>query len=125
MMRKRCALRPGVPGVLDLIRVRSLVGRFLEHSRIYAFENGGDGEIYIGSADLMERNLDRRVEVLCPILDPEIREHIGHTLLRLYLRDDSKAMVLQADGRYERVRTPGSGSVDAQDILTSSGISHA
>jgi polyphosphate kinase len=125
IVRGICCLRPGVPGVSDLIRVRSVVGRFLEHSRIYAFENGGDGEIYIGSADLMERNLDRRVEALCPILDPEIREHIGHVLLRLYLRDDSKAMVLRSDGRYERVRTPGTGSVDAQAILTSSRLPQA
>jgi polyphosphate kinase len=119
IVRGICCLRPGVPGVSDLIRVRSLVGRFLEHSRVYAFENGGDGEIYIGSADLMERNLDRRVEALCPILDPDIREHIGHVLLRVYLRDDSKAMALRADGRYERVHSQGARSVDAQGMLLS------
>jgi polyphosphate kinase len=117
VVRGICCLRPGVPGVSDLIRVRSLVGRFLEHSRIYAFENGGEGEIYIGSADLMERNLDRRVETLCPILDPELRNYIGHVLLRLYLKDDAKATALRPDGRYERVRTQGAGTVDAQDIL--------
>jgi polyphosphate kinase len=119
IVRGICCLRPGVPGVSDLIRVRSLVGRFLEHSRIYAFENGGDGEIYIGSADLMERNLDRRVEALCPVLDPELRDYIGHGLLRLYLRDDAKATALRADGRYERVRSHGGATVDAQEMLMS------
>ena len=93
-----------------------MVGRFLEHSRVYAFENGGSREIYIGSADLMERNLDRRVEVLCPVLDPAIRDEIGQ-LLRMYLRDDTKATALEADGRYEPVQTRRAGSIDAQEML--------
>ena len=80
IVRGICCLRPGLPGVSDLITVRSVVGKFLEHSRIYAFENGGSGEIYIGSADLMERNLDRRVEALCPVLDPAIRDYIARLL---------------------------------------------
>src|SRR5262249_10178447 len=108
-----------IPGVSDLIRVRSIVGRFLEHSRIYAFENGGNTEIYIGSADLMERNLDRRVESLCPVLDPDIPHYLRFELLRTYLRDDTRATVLRADGRYERIHQTRAGTIDAQQILTS------
>jgi len=119
IVRGICCLRPGVPGVSDLIRVRSIVGRFLEHSRVYCFENGGDVEVYIGSADLMERNLERRVEALCPVFDPDIRQHLRHDLLRAYLRDDTRATVLQPDGRYERIRDPQSGTVDAQLELVS------
>ena len=117
IVRGICCLRPGLPGVSDLIRVRSVVGRFLEHSRIYAFQNGGNPEIFVGSADLMERNLDRRVEVLCPILDPAIRDYIGQVLLRMYLRDDTKATILQANGRYEPVHEAQSGTIDPQAVL--------
>jgi polyphosphate kinase len=116
IVRGICCLRPGLPGVSDLIQVRSVVGRFLEHSRVYAFENGGSREIYLGSADLMERNLDRRVEVLCPVLDPAIRDEIGQ-LLRMYLRDDTRATALEADGQYEPVQMRRTGSIDAQEML--------
>ncbi|HEY7284093.1 MAG TPA: polyphosphate kinase 1 [Vicinamibacterales bacterium] len=120
IVRGICCLRPGVPGVSDLIRVRSIVGRFLEHSRIYSFENAGDTELYIGSADLMERNLDRRVEALCPVLDPDIRRYLRHQLLQAYLRDDTRATMLGADGRYEPIHAGGRGSsVDAQQLLMS------
>ena len=85
------ACGPGVPGVSERIRVRSIVGRFLEHSRIYYFENGGEPEVYIGSADLMERNLDRRVEVLCPVRDPEIRQHLHDTVLTTVCADTDRA----------------------------------
>ena len=100
IVRGICCLRPGVPGVSERITVRSVVGRFLEHSRIYSFENAGDPQILIGSADLMERNLDRRVEVLCPILDKELREYIRDTVLGAYLRDTDRAAILGADGTY-------------------------
>lgn len=119
IVRGICCLRPGIPGVSDRIRVRSIVGRFLEHSRIYSFENGGDTEIYIGSADLMERNLNRRVEALCPMLDPEVRRYLRFELLPTYLRDDTKAMVLGPDGRYQRIHDTKAGTVDAQQILIS------
>jgi polyphosphate kinase len=116
IVRGICSLRPGVPGVSDNIRVRSIVGRFLEHSRMYYFHNGGDEEIYIGSADLMERNLDRRVETLCSIRDPEIREHLRDVVLNAYLQDTDRAMVLDAAGCYERP-AGASGSVNAQALL--------
>jgi len=116
IVRGICCLRPGVPGVSDLIQIRSVVGRFLEHSRVYAFENGGNRELYIGSADLMERNLDRRVEVLCPVLDPSLRDEIGQ-ILRMYLRDDTRATALSPDGRYDAVHEQRAGSIDAQEML--------
>jgi polyphosphate kinase len=102
IVRGICSLRPGIPGISDNIRVRSVVGRFLEHSRIYWFQNGGQDEMYIGSADIMERNLDRRVETLAPVRDPEILEHLRHVVLDAYLRDSNRAMVLDSSGSYER-----------------------
>jgi polyphosphate kinase len=116
MVRGICCLRPGVPGVSDNIRVRSIVGRFLEHSRIYWFHNNGQEEMYIGSADLMERNLDRRVETLVPIRDAEILEHLRDIVLGAYLRDTDRAMVLDSSGHYERPPN-GSEHFDAQQFL--------
>jgi len=109
IVRGICCLRPGVPGVSDRIAVRSIVGRFLEHSRIFWFENGGDPEVFIGSADLMERNLDRRVEVLCPVLDPSLRTYLRETVLDAYLRDTEQAWTLEADGQYS---APAAGEAD-------------
>src|SRR5436190_22564867 len=86
IVRGICCLRPGISGVSENIRVRSIVGRFLEHSRIYWFENDGQEEMYIGSADLMERNLDRRVESLVPVLDPELLAHLRDVVLHAYLQ---------------------------------------
>src|SRR5690606_13139821 len=102
LVRGICSLRPGVAGVSDNIRVRSIVGRFLEHSRIFWFENGGAQEMYVGSSDLMERNLDRRVETLTPVRDPDILEHLRDIVLHAYLRDTERAMVLDSSGRYQR-----------------------
>jgi polyphosphate kinase len=102
IVRGICSLRPGVPGISENIRVRSIVGRFLEHSRMYWFENSGNEELYIGSADLMERNLDRRVETLTPVLDEEIRSYLKEKVLDAYLQDTDQAMVLDSNGRYSR-----------------------
>jgi polyphosphate kinase len=116
VVRGICSLRPGIPGVSENIRVRSIVGRFLEHSRLYWFENGGQDEVYIGSADLMERNLDRRVETLTPVRDPEILEHIRDVVLHAYLRDTDRAMVLDSSGKYQRPEG-ASGTFNAQQFL--------
>ena len=100
IIRGICCLRPGVEGVSESINVISIVGRFLEHSRIFYFRNGGDPLVYIGSADFMERNFDRRVEVIAPIESPELREHVVEDILGAYLRDTVNARCLQPDGTY-------------------------
>jgi polyphosphate kinase len=102
IVRGACMLRPGVPGLSQTIHVRSVVGRFLEHSRIFYFANGGEEEVYIGSADWMTRNLNRRVEVVAPVLDPQSKQYLKDTVLSGYLRDNVKARVMTADGTYER-----------------------
>ncbi len=118
IVRGVCCLRPGIPGISDNISVRSIVGRFLEHSRIYYFENAGESEVYIGSADLMERNLDRRVEVLCPVHQPELRAHLRGVVLETLLADTERARVLQTDGSYVPVQPPPGGEgVNAQKRL--------
>ena len=104
--RGACSLRPGVPGVSENIRVRSIVGRFLEHSRVYWFANGGHAEIYCASADWMERNLLRRIEVCFPILDAELAQRVYAEALENYLADNTQAWLLHADGSYTRA-TPG------------------
>ena len=103
IVRGMCTLRPGVLGLSDNIHVTSIVGRFLEHSRIYYFENGGDEELYIGSADLMLRNLDRRVEVLVPIDDARLKKHLKEDVLATCLKDCVKARRLDESGSYHRV----------------------
>ncbi|HEY8550954.1 MAG TPA: polyphosphate kinase 1 [Vicinamibacterales bacterium] len=118
IVRGVCCLRPGIPGISERITVRSIVGRFLEHSRAYWFQNGGEPELYIGSADLMERNLDRRVEVLCPVHDPELREHLREVVLDALLHDTHRASVLQPDGTYARaLPAPGEQPFNAQQFL--------
>ena len=106
IVRGICMLRPGVPGLSEMISVRSIVGRFLEHSRIFYFANGGDKDIYIGSADWMHRNLDHRVEVVTPIHDQLLKKKLKD-ILDAYLRDNVKARTLLPDGSYERVRPVG------------------
>jgi polyphosphate kinase len=101
-VRGICCLRPGISGVSGNITVSAIVGRFLEHARIYYFHNGGDEEVLLGSADLMPRNLDRRVEVLFPVEDPDMRRAIIYTILPVQLQDTVKIRTLKSDGRYER-----------------------
>ena len=98
-----CALRPGLPGVSENIRVTSVVDRFLEHSRIYYFGNGGDPLVLIGSADWMDRNLSRRVEVVFPIETPDLKSRLIHEILATTLADNVKARELLADGTYRRL----------------------
>jgi polyphosphate kinase len=101
LVRGLCCLRPGVPGVSENITVRSIVGRFLEHSRVYYFGNGGAEELYAGSADLMPRNIDRRVELLFPILNQRIVRYLRDVVLEKYLHDDRKVRIGRGDGTYE------------------------
>jgi len=101
IVRGACMVRPGVPGLSQTIKVRSIVGRFLEHSRIFYFANGGEEEVYIGSADWMTRNLSRRVEVVAPVLDAQLRKFLKDTILAAYLRDNVQARILNAEGTYE------------------------
>ena len=102
LVRGICCLRPGLAGISENIKVVSIVGRFLEHSRCYYFKNGGNDEIYLGSADLMPRNIDRRVEVLFPVENAEIIHYLRDVMLTAYQRDNVKARHLQADGSYVR-----------------------
>jgi polyphosphate kinase len=118
IVRGVCALRPGVPGVSENITVRSIVGRFLEHSRVFYFENGGQPDLFCASADWMERNFFRRVEVAFPISLPEFAERIRRDL-DVYLADNCQAWTLKPDGRYERVTRDGARAVNAQaELLT-------
>lgn len=118
IVRGMCCLRPGVAGLSENIRVISIVGRFLEHSRIFYFHNDGEEEVYIGSADWMARNLDRRVEVVVPVLKEELRRVLRDDVLKLLLQDNTQCWELQADGTYERLKpTTENKRVNAQAIL--------
>jgi len=110
-----CSLRPGVPGISENIRVISIVDRFLEHSRIYYFGNDGDPLVYIGSADWMDRNLKRRVEVVFPIEQPELKQRLIREILATSLADNTKARLLLPDGRYERLHPLGGTGVSPID----------
>jgi polyphosphate kinase len=114
IVRGICCLRPGVKGLSENIRVRSVVGRFLEHSRVFYFANGGKEEIFLGSSDIMPRNFDRRVEVLTPVLDTAISEYLRETVLDAYLRDEVNARLLTPDGTYLRIARRQKGGFDSQ-----------
>lgn len=114
IVRGLCCLRPGIPGVSENIRVRSIVGRFLEHSRLYYFGNGGSEEIYMGSADLMPRNLDHRVEILFPLLDAKIVRRMRDAVLEQCLHDNRKARIGRPEGTYGFAPVNGAGAFDSQ-----------
>jgi polyphosphate kinase len=117
-VRGICCLRPGLTGISENIRVISIVGRFLEHSRCYYFRNGGQDEIYLGSADLMPRNIDRRVEVLFPVQDADIIHYLRDEMLAAYQLDNVKARRLALNGTYERLSMdPGSSPLSVQEWL--------
>jgi polyphosphate kinase len=115
LVRGICCLRPGVPGVSDHIEVSSIVGRFLEHSRVFYFRNGGEEEIYIGSADLMSRNIDHRVEVLAPIREPAMIRHLRDNVLSVYLADNVKARDMNTTGVYTRRKSGAKSKVNSQE----------
>ena len=126
IVRGICCLRPGIPGVSENITVRSIVGRFLEHARIFHFENGGKPETYLGSADWMSRNLIRRVEIVFPVEDPALRERIANQILGAQLADNTKAWQLESDGSYTRIaRAEGQPKRDSQSEFIALAIGEA
>ena len=116
VIRGVCALRPGIKGVSDNIRVRSILGRFLEHSRIFYFHNGGKEDVYLASADWMDRNFFRRIETCFPVLEPKLKRRVINEGLKPYLRDNVKAWQMNPDGSFQRVRRRGK-AFEAQDYL--------
>lgn len=125
-VRALCCLRPDIPGVSDNISVISIVGRFLEHARMYYFENGGDSDLLIGSSDLMFRNLNERVEVLFSVPDPKIRQSILKNMLKIHLKDNVKARRLSTDGTYHKITPkPGEAGLNSQFwLIQNRGIWH-
>ncbi|MCI0554918.1 MAG: polyphosphate kinase 1 [Anaerolineae bacterium] len=122
LVRGMCCLKPGIKGVSDNIKVTSIVGRYLEHSRVYYFCNDGHEEIYMGSADLMRRNLDHRVEVVFPVESPEQIHYLRYQMLETYLKDNIRARVMQKDGTYLRLKPHNSDkAVDVQEFLMNNG----
>lgn len=118
IVRGICMLRPGVPGLSENITVRNVIGRFLEHSRVFYFANAGEEEIYIGSADWMSRNLNNRIEVLTPVSDTALKHYLKNVLLSAYLRDNVKARELRPDGTYAEVaRAPGDRPFSSQEFF--------
>ncbi len=124
IVRGVCALRPRLPGLSDRIRVRSVVGRFLEHSRIFWFRNGGADDVYLSSADWMHRNLFRRIEVAFPVLDPRLKRRVIREGLLPYLKDNVQAWEMRPDGEYVRIRRRGkafSAQASLLNLLARSG----
>lgn len=124
IVRGICCLKTGIPGVSENISVRSIVGNFLEHSRIFYFHNNGQEEIYMGSADWMPRNLDKRVEILFPVENPRLMEEVRH-ILDIQLADNVKAHVLAADGTYEKIDKRGKVLLNSQQYFCDEAISRA
>ena len=124
VVRGICCLKAGIPGLSENIEVRSIVGEFLEHARVFIFENDGSEEIYMGSADWMPRNLDRRVEIMFPVVEPELKARISH-YMELQLEDNLKAHVLQPDGTYEKPDRRGKLPVGSQKALCEMAIAAA
>ena len=122
IVRGICCLLPGIPGRTEHIRIISIVGRFLEHSRVYCFGSGAEERMYIASADFMTRNTERRVEIACPITEAPVRQKI-HKILDACLRDTLKARVMQSDGTYLR-RTP-EPRFDCQQFLLAEAVRQA
>lgn len=116
IVRGICCLKVGIPGVSENISVISIVGNFLEHSRIFYFENGGNVDVYMGSADWMPRNLDRRVEIIFPVLEDSLKEKAIH-ILDVELKDNVKARVLESDGNYVRIDKRGKSLINSQRVL--------
>jgi len=116
IVRGICCLKTGIPGISENITVRSIVGTFLEHSRIFCFNNGGNPEIYCGSADWMPRNLERRVEILFPVESPDLKEKLTH-ILDIHLKDTTNAHILQADGEYTKVDKRGKEVLSSQSLF--------
>jgi polyphosphate kinase len=118
LVRSMCSLKPGIKGVSENITVVSIVGRYLEHSRVYYFHNGGKEEIYMGSADLMQRNLDHRVEILFPLENTDHVRYVRDKMLETYLKDNMRARLMQQDGTYVRIKSPGEDkAVDVQEFF--------
>jgi polyphosphate kinase len=125
IIRGACSIQPGLGGVSDRIRVRSIIGEFLEHSRIWSFDNGGDREWYIGSADLMDRNLDRRVEAVAPVEDHEAQARLA-TIIDVMLSDDRRSWQLQPDATWVRTETleGREGTIDTFEVMKEDAMSH-
>lgn len=124
IVRGICCLKVGIPGISDTITVRSIVGNFLEHARIFSFENNGEREIYMGSADWMPRNLDKRVEILFPVEDSSLKKEI-FDILNIQLSDTVKAHILQKDGSYQKIDRRGKELINSQEVFCQKAISES